>query len=325
MIFLVVLVAAIVVIALVMRAAAGECLHVVLRNLRKNGELFWNDLNITPVHDEQGKVTHFIGVINDVTASMLRTAHLEHEVNHDPLTGLANRNLLWDRLEHALHLAQRQKSLVAVMLVDLNNFKAINDTHGHEAGDVVLKVVAKRLLASVRDSDTVARMSGDEFVMVLVNQPSLRFTLRMIERLRQSLTQPVSFMHKEIEVGASLGVAVYPHDGDSAAGLVRSADVAMYHAKALGRNNYQFFTQRMNQAAARRFELESSLRGALQRGEFELHFQPIVDTASRRLHAPAAAAARPSAPCTVGTASVPCAHGARRGIPPRPRAPGAAG
>ena len=164
--------------------------NVIFRNLRKNGDIFWNDLTITPVSDESGNVTHFIGVITDVTASKQRTAHLEHEVNHDPLTGLANRTLLWDRLEQAIHMAQRNKSLVATVLIDLDGFKAINDTFGHEAGDAVLKVVAKRLQSSVRDIDTVARLSGDEFVLVLVNQPSLRFTLRMIERLRDGLSKP---------------------------------------------------------------------------------------------------------------------------------------
>lgn len=257
--------------------AARQPVHVVMRNLRKNGELFWNDLSITPVTDEEGVATHFIGIIVDVTATQQRTAHLEHEVNHDALTGLANRNLLWDRLEHALHLAQRQKSLVATVLVDLNNFKIINDTHGHEAGDVVLKVVAKRLLASVRDSDTVARMSGDEFVMVLVNQPSLRFTLRMIERLRQSLTQPVSFMHKEIAVGASLGVAVYPHDGHTAAELVRAADVAMYHAKATGRDEIYFFSSDMKATTDARQKLDACMAHAVERDELFMLYQPCID------------------------------------------------
>jgi diguanylate cyclase (GGDEF)-like protein/PAS domain S-box-containing protein len=257
--------------------AANRSVNVVLRNLRKDGELFWNDLNITPVHDEQGKVTHFIGVINDVTAAMQRTAHLEHEVNHDPLTGLANRNLLWDRLEHAVHVAQRQKSLVATVLIDLNNFKIINDTLGHEAGDVVLKVVARRLQASVRDSDTVARMSGDEFVLVLANQPSLRFTLRMVERLRQSFTIPVSFNGREIQVGASVGVALYPHDGMSATDLVRAADVAMYHGKGNGsHNDVHFFSADMRSSSDAKRKIEEDLQHALESDELFLLYQPRV-------------------------------------------------
>jgi diguanylate cyclase (GGDEF)-like protein/PAS domain S-box-containing protein len=263
--------------------AARQPVNVVFRNMRKNGELFWNDLSVTPVLDEHGVTTHFIGVIMDVTATKQRTAHLEHEVNHDPLTGLANRNLMWDRLEQALHLSQRQKSMVGIVLIDLNNFKNINDSFGHEAGDVVLKVVARRLQASVREIDTVARLSGDEFVLVLVNQPSLRFTLRMIERLRQSLTQPVSFMHKQIEVGASLGVAVYPHDGVTAAELVRSADVAMYHAKATGRNEIYFFSNDMKSSSEARQRLDSGMSHAIERGELFMLYQPCIDARSGRV------------------------------------------
>jgi diguanylate cyclase (GGDEF)-like protein/PAS domain S-box-containing protein len=267
------------------RAAIHErrAVNVVFRNKRKNGDLFWNDMSITPVHDEDGKVTHFIGVMIDVTAAKQRTAHLEHEVNHDALTGLANRNLLWDRLEHALHLAQRNKSRVATVLIDLNNFKAINDNYGHEAGDMVLKVVAKRLLASVRDSDTVARLSGDEFVLVLVNQPSVRFTLRMIERVRDGLIMPVSFNGTEIPVGASLGVAVYPLDGANVTELVRSADLAMYHAKSTGRNEVQFFSADMKSSTEAKQKMHDSMREALARDEMYLLFQPRIDAHTERV------------------------------------------
>jgi diguanylate cyclase (GGDEF)-like protein/PAS domain S-box-containing protein len=265
--------------------AAHRAVNVVFRNLRKNGELFWNDLHITPVNDDRGKVSHFIGVISDVTATKQRTAHLEHEVNHDALTGLANRNLLWDRLTQALHLATRNKSLVATVLIDLNNFKTINDTFGHEAGDVVLKVVARRLEASVRDSDTVARMSGDEFVLVLVNQPSVRFTLRMIERLRQGLTMPVAFNNKEIPVGASIGVALFPHDGNSVTELVRAADVAMYHAKASGDDAVHFFSADMKASTEAKQRLETALREALARDELFLLYQPRIDMRSGKVSA----------------------------------------
>jgi diguanylate cyclase (GGDEF)-like protein/PAS domain S-box-containing protein len=256
--------------------AARRPAHVVLRNLRKNGELFWNELHITPVEDEHGTAAHYIGVITDVTVARQRTARLEHEVNHDALTGLANRNLLWDRLEQALHLAGRQKALVATVLIDLNNFKTINDTHGHEAGDVVLKVVARRLQASVRDSDTVARMSGDEFVLVLANQPSLRFTLRMVERVRQSFAIPVNFNGREITVAASVGVSLYPHDGATAAELVRAADVAMYHGKGRGQSHVHFFSADMRSSTEARERLETGLRDALERDELFLLYQPRV-------------------------------------------------
>ncbi|MEO7497077.1 MAG: EAL domain-containing protein [Massilia sp.] len=250
--------------------------NVTLRNVRKNGELFWNDLTITPVADAKGQISHFIGVIVDVTASKQRTAHLEHEVNHDALTGLANRTLMWDRLEQALHLAQRNKSLVATVLIDLNGFKQINDTHGHEAGDEVLVVVAKRLQASVRETDTVARLSGDEFVLVLANQPSLRYTVRMLERLRQGMNKPVAFDSTEIPVGASMGVSIYPHDGDTAFDLVRAADVAMYHAKATKRNEIHFFSSDMKSSTEAKQQLENSMQTAVEKGQLFLLYQPRI-------------------------------------------------
>jgi diguanylate cyclase (GGDEF)-like protein/PAS domain S-box-containing protein len=258
-------------------------LNVTFRNQRKDGELFWNDLTITPVADEKGRVTHFIGVINDVTALKQRTAHLEHEVNHDALTGLANRTLLWDRLEQAIHMAQRNKSLVATVLMDLNGFKKINDTLGHEAGDEVLTSVANRLLSSVRDSDTVARLSGDEFVLVLVNQPSLRFTLRMVQRLRQRMMQPVVFDSTEIEVGASIGVSVYPHDGKTAFELVRAADVAMYHGKSTRKNDVHFFSADMKTSSEAKQRFEDSMRRAVDNKELFLMFQPKICLLSGRI------------------------------------------
>ena len=251
--------------------------NVVFRNLRRNGELFWNDLTITPVTDGTGKVSHFIGVINDVTALRQRTALLEHEVNHDPLTGLANRTLLWDRLDHAIHMAQRNKTLVATALIDLNGFKQINDGYGHEAGDEVLKVVAKRLQASVRESDTVARLSGDEFVLVLVNQPSLRYTLRMVERLRDALSRPVVFDTTEIATGAAIGVSVYPHDGSDAVSLVRAADVAMYHAKASQQHQAFFFSADMKSTTEAKHKREETMRRAIEDRELFLLMQPRVD------------------------------------------------
>jgi diguanylate cyclase (GGDEF)-like protein/PAS domain S-box-containing protein len=267
-----------------MRQALHEqrSVHVVLRNLRKNGELFWNDLHITPIHDDNGQVTHFVGILVDVTASKQRADHLEHEVNHDSLTGLANRTLLWDRLDHAVHLAQRHQTLVAAVLIDLDNFKTINDTFGHDAGDAVLKVVARRLQATVRDSDTVARLSGDEFVMVLVDQPSLRYTLRMVERVRRALTMPATFGGSEILVGASLGVAAFPHDGRTSADLVRAADMAMYRAKNNG-GGVHFYSSEMRSASEARAILAANIKSALDDDELFLLFQPRMDARSGKV------------------------------------------
>lgn len=259
-----------------------EC-HVVFRNLRKSGDIFWNDLNVTPVQDQHGVITHFIGVINDVTESKHRTSHLEYEINHDSLTGLANRNLLWDRLEQAVNASQRNKALVAVMLLDLDNFKGINDTMGHDAGDEVLRVIARRLLSSVRDSDTVARLSGDEFVLILYNQPSLRYTLRMIDRLREELAKPMLINSKEIYVGSSMGVSVYPHDGASVHELIKAADVAMYHAKASGRNAVNFFSNEMKSRVEEKNNLEKSMRSAIENNEIFLLYQPKLNVQTEKI------------------------------------------
>ncbi|PWF47612.1 sensor domain-containing protein [Massilia glaciei] len=251
-------------------------IKVLFRNLKKNGELFWNDLTVTPVEDEKGETTHFIGVINDVTDAIVRTSTLEHALNHDVLTGVASRSLMWDRLEQALHVAQRNKSLVAAVLVDLDNFKDINDTLGHDGGDEVLRVVARRLQSSVRDSDTVARLGGDEFVLVLHNQPSLRYTLRMIDRVRQELSKPAMVLDKEVDIRASMGVSIYPHDGASAIELIQAADVAMYHAKAAGRNDVHFFSLAMRRTSEAAQELEAGIRGAIEKDQLFLAFQPRV-------------------------------------------------
>jgi diguanylate cyclase (GGDEF)-like protein/PAS domain S-box-containing protein len=259
-----------------LREAIRERRHlgVVMRNRRKNGEIFWNALDITPVTDERGLVTHYVGVLNDVTASKQRTSNLEHEVNHDALTGLANRTLLWDRLELALSVAQRNKTLVATLLLDLNKFKEINDTLGHDAGDEVLKVVARRLQSSVRESDTVARLGGDEFVLVLANQPSLRFTLRMVQRIRSDMARPVIFDSKEISVAGSIGVSVYPHDGATAFDLVHAADTAMYHAKASGGKEVHFFSPAMKSVNEAKQKLEADLRRGIDHEELFLMYQP---------------------------------------------------
>ena len=252
----------------------GRETRVTCRYLRENGEIYWTEMTVAPVVDEHGAGTHFIGVMNDVTESKQRTNYLEHEINHDMLTGLANRNLLWDRLEQAIHMAQRSKGFVATIMVDLDNFKFINDTLGHEAGDEVLRVVARKMLGSVRESDTVARLGGDEFVLVLVNQPSLRYTLRMIERLRKGMENAVCINGREVPVQASMGVSLFPHDGATAGELMRAADTAMYHAKQAGRNDVQFFSQDMKVATDAKLKLEMHMRHALENDEMFLVFQP---------------------------------------------------
>jgi diguanylate cyclase (GGDEF)-like protein/PAS domain S-box-containing protein len=256
--------------------AAERPATVVFRNKRKNGELFWNHLSVTPVRDKAGRVTHFIGIIEDITALKQRTTQLEHLVTHDPLTGLANRLLLRDRLEHALQAALRGNEKVAVVLMDLNKFKEINDTMGHSAGDMVLKQVGQRLQSAVRESDTVARLGGDEFVLVLAAQPSLRYTLRMIERIRRRMAPEMEIDGRPLSVGASMGVAVWPDDGRSAGDLLHAADTAMYQGKHGGPDAVHFYSAEMADSSVARQQMEQALREALDRDDLYLLFQPNV-------------------------------------------------
>ncbi|MES2355513.1 MAG: EAL domain-containing protein [Pseudomonadota bacterium] len=253
-------------------------IQVVMRNQRKNGELFWIELKIATVTDpEEGEVTHFMGVISDITTAKSYETQLEYLANHDPLTGLVNRNLLRDRLELAIHQGRRQKSLVAVAFIDLDNFKFINDTFGHEKGDIFLKHVAHRLQGCIRESDTAARVGGDEFVLILTNQPNLTHIADLIERVRQSIAEATQTMNCEFSSSASICVSIYPDDGENAELLLREADIAMYHAKSLGRNNYKFYSSDLNTTVRRRLLLEMSLRRAIEQKEIFAVFQPKVD------------------------------------------------
>jgi len=249
----------------------------VMRSERKEGELFWNDLKIAPVTNADGTVTHFVGVSNDVTNAKLYEAQLEHLANHDPLTGLANRNLLQDHLSLAILSARRSGMLATLAFIDIDNFKCINDTLGHSAGDRVLKLIATRLRACVRESDTVARVGGDEFVIIFANQPSVAHVVEQLERVRQSVAEPIATDGHELYVNVSIGVSVFPRDGEDAETLLRGADAAMYHAKFIGRNNYQFYSPDLNAAVAARLQLEGSLRNAIERKELFLLYQPKID------------------------------------------------
>jgi diguanylate cyclase (GGDEF)-like protein/PAS domain S-box-containing protein len=211
-------------------------------------------------------------------------ARVHHMAYHDNLTGLPNRALLADRLDRAMMAAERTERKLAVMFIDLDRFKTINDSLGHQTGDHLLKEVAGRLCRAVRASDTVARLGGDEFVVLVPGIRSADECNRVAEKIIDALASPFPFEGRLLHITPSIGICVYPDDGGDVETLMRHADAAMYHAKASGRNNHQFFTERMNQAAALHFELESSLRGALAKEEFELFYQPIMDIGTRQVH-----------------------------------------
>ncbi|MFC4933189.1 EAL domain-containing protein [Massilia sp. GCM10023247] len=212
-------------------------------------------------------------------------ARVHHMAYHDSLTGLPNRALLADRLERAILAAQRADGKLAIMFLDLDRFKNINDSLGHATGDHLLREVAGRLCRAVRASDTVARLGGDEFVVLVPGVHALEECSAIGDKIIEALASPVPFEGHHLHISPSIGICIYPDDGSDVETLMRNADAAMYQAKAAGRNNYQFFTQRMNGAAARHFELESNLRQALANGEFEPFYQPIMDIATGRVHA----------------------------------------
>jgi len=251
--------------------------RVVLRNYHKNGDLFWNELYIAPVKDHNDRITHFVGVLNDITEARNYQNELERRATHDLLTGLANRGLLMDRLQLAAIQAKRRSQKVAVLFIDLDGFKKINDGFGHATGDQVLKLVGNRLAASVREGDTVGRLGGDEFVIVLNDQERIEDVSDAVTRIMESVLRPIPIQNREIALTCSIGISVCPDDGEEAGALLKYADIAMYKAKSEGKNASRFYTRGMNDTIVQRVTLTNNLRQALERREFLLHYQPQVD------------------------------------------------
>ncbi|HEV7856302.1 MAG TPA: EAL domain-containing protein [Herminiimonas sp.] len=259
--------------------------NAVLRNYRKDGALFWNNLHVAPVRDEDGEVRHFVAAQYDITAMKHYEAELEHQSQHDTLTGLANRALLQERLRHAITYSSRGNYPVWIAFIDLDRFKFVNDTLGHKAGDMLLRTIAERLRSVVRDTDTVARLGGDEFVLIMAERPDSTMPLNVdaVQRVLHAVAQPLIIEGHEFFPTCSIGVAIYPNDGVDSETLMSHADIAMYHAKEMGRNNFQFFARTMNEKTLERLQMESELRHALERGEFVLHYQPQVDLRTGRI------------------------------------------
>ena len=257
--------------------ARRESVHAVLRNVRKNGDIFWNDLHIDPVVNADGNVTHFVGVISDITEVRQYERRLQHLAHHDALTGLANRSLLHDRLQDSIDAALRSSTLGALAFIDLDNFKHINETFGHDRGDAVLRCFAERLREALRDDDTVARVGGDEFVLLMNNQPGIRHVTELVERIRNAVSAPIHTGGAEIMANVSIGVSLFPDNGVVAEQIMRAADAAMYHAKTMGKNNCQFYSPELNHAVHERLLLEASLTRAIRNHEMFLGYQPKID------------------------------------------------
>ncbi len=219
----------------------GQVWHGEFRNRRKNGEVFWEEASIAPITDQTGAITHFVAVKEDITERKRLEGQIWRQANYDELTGLVNRHLFLDRLEHRLHHAKREQDRFALLFMDLDGFKEVNDTLGHDAGDDLLRQVADRLRSCVRQSDTVARIGGDEFTVIVTRLHEPEAATRVAEKILTALDHPFTVKDKNISTSASIGIAAFPYDGDAAATLMRHADRAMYAVKQRGRSGIMAF------------------------------------------------------------------------------------
>ena len=250
---------------------------------RKNGDIIWISENARAIHSEDGTPVGYEGTVEDITERRLYQVRIEHQANYDPLTGLANRSLLQDRLQQALLTAGSSGRRIAVAFVDLDRFKFINDSLGHHVGDELLKSVAARLKSCVRECDTVARLGGDEFVLLINGHTGPEYVRQLMDKMLSTVAQPWIIEQGEFLVSCSIGVALHPEDGEQALTLLKHADTAMYRAKDSGRNNFQFFTRELNALMTEQLELESHLRRALERNQFVLRYQPRVNLATGQI------------------------------------------
>lgn len=214
-------------------------------NRRKNGEAYPQWLSITALKGSDNQTRHYVGVFHDITETKIREQEIKHYAEHDPLTGLPNRALFYDRLEMAISRAERNKEQFSVVFVDLDNFKDVNDSHGHIVGDMLLKEVADRLSNTIRDQDTVARIGGDEFIVILTEVEGESGVIKTADRMLAAVSKPFLINEIKLDVGISMGITMYPDHAIDAEILIKNADTAMYKAKEQGKNNYQFFTSGM--------------------------------------------------------------------------------
>jgi diguanylate cyclase (GGDEF)-like protein/PAS domain S-box-containing protein len=257
--------------------------------LRRDGTRIWISESARAVRSPSGEFICYEGTVQDITERRGYEARLQRQANHDQLTGLPNRNLLRERLLQAMHQAERIGGQVAVVFIDLDNFKFINDALGHAAGDALLVELARRLSRHLRGTDTVARQGGDEFVLVLNDHANVASVTALLDRVVELIAKPMELGGRTLQVGASLGVSLFPRDGRDVDTLLQHADAAMYAAKDRGRNNVQFFTPELNRVASERMHLEAAMRLGLEQGEFSVHFQPQVDAQRRVVGAEALA------------------------------------
>jgi diguanylate cyclase (GGDEF)-like protein/PAS domain S-box-containing protein len=260
--------------------ARGEEASAVLRNFRKDGTPFWNDLYISPMRDEKGQITHFIGVQNDISERKSVENQLAFNTSHDVLTGLPNRSLLEDRLTQACQLSERYNRVVALLFIDLDGFKLINDSLGHRLGDQLLIEVGTRLQTIVRNGDTVARISGDEFIVLLPDLAHTDDAIMIVENIIREIASPYRLDGETIHLTASVGISTTAVNLEKPMELLQQADLAMYRAKQESRNTYQWFSHELNEEARFRVELRNQLQDAIDQEQLSVYYQPLVDARS---------------------------------------------
>jgi len=265
------------------KITSGKEWHGEFHNKKKNGELFWEQASISPIKNEAGQITHFVGVKEDITQRKENEALLKHQANYDALTDLPNRILVMDRLHQALHRAEHNQNRVAVMFIDLDNFKNINNTLGHELGDKLLQQTATRLQECLRKDQTVARLGGDEFLIIIPDLELPAQCENIAKKILNTLGKPFYLSGEEAFVSASIGITIYPEDGRETSVLLRNADTAMYGAKKDGKAGFKFFTSSMNFAAQKRLRMETHLRHGLEKNELEMHYQPFIELKTNQI------------------------------------------
>jgi len=252
-------------------------------NRRKNGEVYPVWENVSAIRDEQGRVTHYVAVLSDITSIKRTEQRLEHLANHDALTGLPNRLLFASSLEQSMEYAKRHREKIALLFIDLDRFKVINDSMGHAAGDALLQEIGRRLRAAVRAEDIVTRFGGDEFTVALAELARPDEAATVARSIIKAIALPMDLGGRKVVVSGSIGIALYPDDGDSVDSLTRAADAAMYRAKQHGRNTFEFYAGDTTARVLEHFALENDLRAAPERGELRLHYQPVFEPRQRRI------------------------------------------
>jgi len=260
------------------RAWTGE-----ISNRRPDGSFYTVELSTTPVLNEAEELTHFTLILHDITERVKSQKLLEYMATHDNLTNLPNRLLFGDRTQHAMTNARRKKNKLAVLFLDLDDFKAVNDAFSHTLGDEVLVLISDRILDCLRESDTVARIGGDEFAILLENIDKAADAGNVAEKIIQAISAPLSLLDNQFSLSASIGISIYPDDGEQVEQLIQNADAAMYRSKDLGKNNYQFYIPDMTREVQDRLNIISQLKSALMEDRLELYYQPQVDIESGKI------------------------------------------